>query len=315
MKAYSADLRERVLRAADQGMAHQEMAKVLGVSLATIGRYLKQRRERGHVRAKAIPGRPSKKMAALQAGLADQIQRFPDATLAQHAQYWEHNHSMQVSRWSVGRAFKRMGLTRKKKTLGATERDEKARRVWREEMKEVDATKLVVVDETGSNIGLTPLYAWAPRGQRAFGSVPRNYGKNTTLLASLSLDGMGAAMILEGSTDTLVFEQYIEQVLAPSLQPSQIVVMDNLSAHTGPTVRQAIEAKGCQLRFLPAYSPDLSPIEGAFSKLKAFLRRIGARTRQDLYEALGEALNQITSQDARGWFAHCGYLPAKQQAS
>ena len=315
MKAYSQDLRERVLRAADQGMAHQAIAKVLGVSLATIGRYLKQRRDMGHVRPKAIPGRPSKKMAALQAGLADQFQRFPDATLEQHAQYWQHNQGMQVSRWTVGRAVKRMGLTRKKKTVAASERNEEARLLWREEMKEVDANHLVVVDETGSNLGLTPLYAWAPKGQRAFGKVPRNYGKNTTLLASLSLSGMGAAMILEGSTDTLAFECYIEQVLVPSLQPGQIVVLDNLSAHTGPNVRQAIEAKGCQLRFLPAYSPDLSPIEGAFSKLKAFLRRIGARSRQDLYQALQDALDQITPQDARGWFAHCGYLPANQEAS
>jgi transposase len=175
-----------VLRAADQGMAHKEIARVLAVSLATLGRYLKQRRDMGQVRAKAIPGRPSKKMAALQAGLADQVQRFPDATLEQHAHYWEQQQGMQVSRWSVGRALKRMGLTRKKKTLGASERNEEARRRWREQMKGADANSLVVVDETGSNIGLTPLYAWAPKGQRALGRVPRNYGQNTTLLASLS---------------------------------------------------------------------------------------------------------------------------------
>ena len=315
MKAYSTDLRERVLRAADQGMAHKEIVKVLGVSLATIGRYLNQRREVGPVRAKAIPGRPGKKMAALQAGWADQFHQFADATLEQHAHYWEQNQGMQVSRWSVGRAIKRLGLTRKKKTLGASERNEEARRLWREEMKGADANALVVVDETGSNIGLTPLYAWAPKGQRALGSAPRNYGKNTTLVASLSLSGMGAAMILEGSTDTLAFESYIQQVLAPSLQPGQIVVMDNLSAHSSPKVRQAIEAKGCQVRFLPSSSPDFSPIEGAFSKIKAFLRRVGARTRQDLYQALRQALEQVTAQDARGWFAHCGYLPAKQEAS
>lgn len=180
-------------------------------------------------------------------------------------------------------------------------------------MKQVDASLLVIVDETGSNIGLTPLYAWAPRGQRALGSVPLNYGKNTTLLASLSLSGMGAAMILEGATDALAFETYIEQVLAPSLQPGQIVVMDNLSAHTGPRVRQAIQARGCQLLFLPSYSPDLSPIEEAFSKLKAFLRRIGARTHQDLYEALSQALDAITPLDALGWYSHCGYFPVQKE--
>jgi transposase len=182
-------------------------------------------------------------------------------------------------------------------------------------MKQVDATQLVIVDETGSNIGLTPLYAYAPRGERAYGSIPRNYGKNTTLLASLSLSGMGAAMILEGASDTLAFEYYVEHILAPSLKPSQIVVMDNLSSHIGPKVRQAIQARGCQLLFLPAYSPDLSPIEEAFSKLKTFLRRVGARTHEDLWQALADALETITPHDALGWFTHCGYFPADQEVS
>jgi transposase len=182
-------------------------------------------------------------------------------------------------------------------------------------MKHVDANQLVIVDETGSNIGLTPLYGWAPRGKRAYGSAPRNYGKNTTLLASLSLTGMGAAMILEGASDTAAFECFVEQVLAPSLKPGQIVVLDNLSSHTGPRVRQAIQAKGCQLLFLPAYSPDLSPIEEAFSKLKAFLRQVGARTREDLWQARSSALEIITPQDALDWFTHCGYFPADQGES
>ncbi len=158
----------------------------------------------------------------------------------------------------------------------------------------MDAKQLVGVDETGSNLGLTPLYGWALKGERAYGSAPRNYGKNTTLLASLSLQGMGAAMILEGPIDTLAFELSIEQILAPSLEPGQIVVMDNLSSHSSPKAEQAIQARGCQLLFLPAYSPDLSPIEEAFSKLKAFLRRVGARTREDLWQAISHALELIT---------------------
>ena len=182
-------------------------------------------------------------------------------------------------------------------------------------MKHVDANQLVIVDETGSNIGLTPIYAYAPRGKRAEGKVPRNTGKNTTLLASLSLQGMGAAFILEGSCDALAFELYVQQILAPSLKPGQIVVMDNLSSHTGPKVRQAIEAQGCQLRYLPAYSPDLAPIEQAFSKLKTFLRRIGPRTRDDLWQALADALLIITPQDALGYFTHCGYFPVDRLLS
>lgn len=163
------------------------------------------------------------------------------------------------------------------------------------------------MDVTGSHIAMTPLYAYAPRGQRAVGKVPRNYGANTTLMASLSRQGMGEAFILEGAADAVAFELYIEQILAPSLHSGQIVIMDNLSIHQGVHVRQAIEAKGCQLLFLPAYSPDLSPIEEAFSKLKAYLRRVGARTHEALFDVIAQALLTVTSADARGWFTHCGY--------
>ncbi len=122
-------------------------------------------------------------------------------------------------------------------------------------------------------------------------------------------------MILEGPSDSIACELYIEQLLAPSLQPGQIVVMDNLSSHTSYKVRQAIEARGCHLLFLPAYSPDLSPIEEAFSKLNAFLRRSGARTREDLCQAISQALELITPQDALGGVTHCGYFPAVGKAS
>jgi len=172
---------------------------------------------------------------------------------------------------------------------------------------------LVFVDECGSNIALTPSYARAPKGQRAHGSIPRNRGKNTTLIASLTLEGMGEAMILEGSANGAAFETYVEELLAPSLRTGQIVVMDNLKAHKSERVRQVIEDKGCQLLFLPGYSPDFSPIEETFSKLKMSLRRAGARTREALEEAICQALLTVTAQDARGWFTHCGYLPALQK--
>jgi transposase len=151
--------------------------------------------------------------------------------------------------------------------------------------------------------------ARSPKGKRAYGAIPRNRRANITLLAALSLQGMGEALILEGSADSAVFEISIEQILAPSLHTGQIVILDNLSTHTGEKVRHAIEARGCQLLFLPSYSPDLSPIEEAFSKLKAFLRQVGARTPETLQEAIGQALLTITAYDAHGWFRHCGYLP------
>jgi transposase len=195
--------------------------------------------------------------------------------------------------------------------VGASERNEQERAAWRGEVSQLPAKQLVFVDECGSNIALTPIYARAPKGERAKGSVPRNRGKNTTLIASLSLAGMGAAMILEGSANATAFEIYVEQLLLPSLQAGQIVVMDNLRAHKGERVRQAIEAKGCQVLFLPGYSPDFSPIEETFSKLKTYLRRAGARTREALEEAICQALLTVTAQDARGWFGHCGYVPVE----
>jgi transposase len=205
------------------------------------------------------------------------------------------------------------GLDAKKKSIGATERNEEERAAWRAKTCTLPTEDLVFIDEAGSNIALTPLYARAPRGERARGKVPRNRGKNTTLIAALSLVGMGAAMILEGSADTIAFEMYVEQILAPSLQTGQIVVMNNLQAHKSERIKQAIEAKGCQLLFLPGYSPDLSPIEEAFSKLKTALCRAGARTREALEEALAQALLTITAQDAQGWFQHCGYFLPEQE--
>jgi len=205
-------------------------------------------------------------------------------------------------------------LDPKKKTLGATERNEETRAAWRDHLKQLDARKLVVIDECGSNIGLTPLYARAPKGLRAYGSVPRNRGKNTTLIAAVGWSGMGESMIIEGSTNAAAFELYIEEILAPSLKEGQIVIMDNLAAHKGKKVQHLIQARGCQLLFLPGYSPDFSPIEETFSKLKTHLRRSGARTREALQEAICQALLTVTPQDAQGWFRHCGYLPAEGRA-
>ena len=194
----------------------------------------------------------------------------------------------------------------------ATERNEEERAAWREQASQLPTEALVFIDECGSNIALTPLYARAPKGERARANVPRNRGKNTTLIAARSLEGMGAAMILEGSANTTAFELYVEQILAPSLQAGQIVIMDNLQAHKSARVSLAIEAESCQLLFLPSYSPDHSPIEEAFSKLKTALRRAGARTREALEEALGQALLTLTVQDAQGWSNIAAILPPKK---
>jgi transposase len=167
------------------------------------------------------------------------------------------------------------------------------------------------VDEMGAHTSLAPLYAYSPRGNRAFFKMPRNRGKNTTLLASIGWEGMGPSMAVEGSTTKKVFETYIEHFLTPVLRPGQVVIMDNLGAHKGERVRELVESRGCELLYLPPYSPDLNPIEEAFSKVKGLLRGAGSRTRGALIEAMGRALDAVASRDARGFFEHCGYrLPA-----
>ena len=142
--------------------------------------------------------------------------------------------------------------------------------------------------------------------------MPRNWGANVTLVSSMSLEGMGPSLAVEGSTTKVVFEAYVERVLAPTLKPGQIVVMDNLSSHKGSRIRELIEGRGCELLYLPPYSPDLNPIEEAFAKLKTLLRRAGARTRETLIEAMGRALAAVTASDARGFFKHRGYRPLAQ---
>lgn len=192
--------------------------------------------------------------------------------------------------------------------MGASERDEWLRAAWRVLVCEaLDAGRLVFVDEMGANTSLAPVHAWSRRGRRARLSAPRNRGKNTTLLASMSSEGMGPTLAVQGGTTKAVFEAYVERMLAPTLRAGQVVVMDNLSAHKGEEVRELIEGRGCELLFLPPYSPDLNPIEEAFSKIKGLLRKAEARTREALIEAMGKAISTVTARDIRGFFEHCGY--------
>lgn len=204
------------------------------------------------------------------------------------------------------------GLDAEQKALAASERDEAARTAWREAVARRDPEQLVFVDESGTHTSLTRLYGWAPHDRRASGSVPRNHGKNTTLVAALTPGGLQEPWLIEGAITTETFEWYIREQLAPQLRPGQVVVLDNLSVHKAASIRHALAARGCELLFLPPYSPDFTPIEQAFSKLKAILRGLGARTHEALVEAMHGAVEAITPADASAWFAHAGYpLPAQ----
>jgi transposase len=172
--------------------------------------------------------------------------------------------------------------------------------------------RLVFVDECGTHTSLAPIYGYAPKSERLRLSVPRRRGKNTAVLSSMSLGGMGPTLAVEGATTAAVFEAYVEQVLAPSLRAGQVVVMDNLGAHRPKRVRELIEGRGCELLYLPSYSPDYTPIEEAFAKIKQLLRRAAARSKGVLLEAIGAALSAVSAADAQSFFEHAGYRRAGQ---
>jgi transposase len=203
------------------------------------------------------------------------------------------------------------GLAAQKTSLHASERDtervQQARADYQELIETQDMERLKFIDESGINLAMTRAYGRGPRGERVVGAVPHNYGPNVTMIAALSLPGVEAVMTIDGATDADVFRAYVEQVLCPTLTAGDIVVMDNLRVHKVAGIRDRIEERGARLVFLPPYSPDLSPIEPCWSKLKTLLRAAQARTREALDAALQKALAAVRPSDAHSWFRHCGY--------
>jgi transposase len=171
----------------------------------------------------------------------------------------------------------------------------------------LDLERFKFVDESGVNLAMTRLFGRAPRGERVTDSVPQNYGENVTMLGALSLGGVEALMTVNGATDGDIFLVFVREMLAPALSEGDVVIWDNLGAHRSAVVREAVEARGATVMFLPPYSPDMNPIERCWSKIKTFLRAAKARTREALEAALKQALATVTESDARAWFEHSGY--------
>jgi transposase len=307
MNAYSEDLRKKIVEAVERGMPKIEAARTFGVGISSVKRYVASYREGRSLAPKKRPGSKPKLDEGARKLLEANLEEHQEATLPQRREFLRGVCGVSVSDSTVSRTLRCLGWTRKR-SVSAVERDEWLRAAWRTLVAEgLDAERLVFVDEMGVNTSLFPLYAWSRRGERALASVPRNWGANVTLLASMSAEGMGPCLAVEGPTTGEVFETYLKRALAPTLGRGQVVVMDNLSSHKGAWVRELIEGRGCELIYLPPYSPDLNPIEEAFAKLKALLRRAGARTHEALIEAIGRALGAVTASDARGFFEHRGY--------
>lgn len=202
-------------------------------------------------------------------------------------------------------------MSSKKKSLRAAEQDRPdvkgQRNGWREKIADVDLPRLVFLDESGAKTNMTRLHGRSFDGRRVVDATPHGHWCTTTMLSSIRLDGTTAAMVIEGATDAPVFQAYVNNVLVPTLRPGDIVVMDNLAPHKNAAVAEAIEAAGAEVWLLPPYSPDFNPIEKMWSKIRAFLRAIKARTYEALLQAIAAALRTVTASDATGWFTSCGY--------
>lgn len=309
MRPISIDLRIRIVAAVEAG-EHSlgELAELFSVDLSTIVRLLQRFRSTGSVQPKAHGGgaRPKLDREAV-TRLLELVRQQPDATLAE----LRTRLGVPCSIMTIFRVLRRHLITRKKKTQHARERDtsrvQKQRRAFRKKLATVAPEHLVFVDETGATTAMGRTYGRAPVGERVQATTPGIW-KNVTLISGLRTSGVVAPMALPGATDRPVFETYVAQVLVPELRPGDVVVWDNLSPHKSLPAIAAIEAVGARVEPLPVYSPDLSPIEEMFSKIKEGLRSIAARSIETVIGAMGQALNKVTQHDAFGWFQdRCAY--------
>jgi transposase len=303
MRAYSPDLRERILAAVDRGKGSlREIADLFLVSLSSIVRLLRRYRASGSLLPKPHAGGPSPLLDADACQcLRDLVQKQPDATLAE----LRERLGIPCSLSTLCRTLQRLGLSRKKKTRHADEQDTPAVQAKRADFEErlaaVDPTHLIFVDEMGATTAMTRTYGRAPIGERVVGSAPGAWD-NVTLIAGLRPSGVVAPCAFAGATDLEAFQTYVEEVLVPVLQPEDVVVWDNLKPHKNRVVIAAVQAAGARVEPLPPYSPDETPIEELFSKVKTHLRKVAARTKDTVIQALGDALNWVTPKDCFGWF-------------
>jgi len=303
MPVYSQDLRKRVIDTIERrdGSLRQIAQRFL-VSLSFLVRLRRHYRTTGSLEPKPHGGGRSPALNPAQfKRLAALIRKKPDATLEELRQRL----GVDCSTMAIVRALKKLKITRKKKVLHAQEQDspegQQKRRDFVEEIAGVDPKRLVFVDESGANTSMTRTHGRAPVGERVHGAVPGHWD-SVTLICGLRLSGVTAPVVCQGATDTPAFESYVEQVLVPELQPNDVVIWDNLQPHKAAAVVAAVEQAGARVVPLPPSSPDLTPIEEMFSKVKGALRSAAARSTVAITAAIGSALHDVSQQDILGWF-------------
>jgi transposase len=303
MRPYSQDLRQRIIDTVARGEGSlRQIAQRFLVNVSTIVRLLNRQRLTGSAEPKPhAGGRRSALGPDDLERLRELIREQPDATFEE----LRDRLGVNCSRMAIFRAVNRLRITRKKKVLHATSRDTpKARRqrsAFRRKLAGIEPQRLVFVDETGTNTAMTRTYGRAPVGERVTGAVP-GFWTTMTLICGLRLSGVTAPLVFQGATDTATFETYVEQSLAPRLHPGDVVIWDNLTPHKAKSVEKTVERAGARVIRLPPSSPDYSPIEEMFSKVKGELKSAAARTTDTLTTAIGCALSHVTPEDIVGWF-------------
>jgi transposase len=303
MRPLSQDLRQRILDTVARGEGSlRQIAKRFLVNLSTVVRLLKRHRETGSAEPKPHAGgrQPALGSDDLKR-LRELIPQQPDATLDE----LRERLGVDCSDMAISRALKKLRITRKKKVLHASERDtpkvRRQRQAFRKTVAEIEPEHLVFVDETGANTAMTRTHGRVPEGERVPGAVP-GFWTTLTLICGLRLSGVTAPLVFQGATDTATFESYVEQALVPQLHPGDVVIWDNLKPHKAKSVVEAVEGADARLIPLPPSSPDYSPIEEMFSKVKGALKSAAARTTDTVTTAIGTALRDVTPQDIVGWF-------------
>ncbi|MEH2005416.1 IS630 family transposase [Nostoc sp.] len=313
MKAYSLDLRQKIIDIyLEGGISQRQLAKRFRVALSFVEKLLKQYREIGSIAPKVRIQQTPRKLNAQQLNILKEIVEVnKDATLNELRSHLQQKIGVLIGQTTMDRMLRMMNIKVKKKTLHPSEKESERVQLLRVEfwqlVQGILAEDLIFIDESGVNLSLVRLFARAPKGKRAYAPRPQKRNKNVSLIGAIALKGVITQVSLLGATDGLTFEAFISQKLVPKLWKGASVVMDNCSIHKGQEIEALIEAAGAKLIYLPPYSPDFSPIENCWSKIKSILRSLGARNYPDLAIAIEEAFSQVSLNNIRGWFTHCCY--------
>ena len=310
-KALSLDLRTRVLAAIAGGLSCRQAAQRFGVSASSAIRWRGLERRQGDARPKALGGdRRSGRIEARAGLILGLVEATPDITLEELRTAARGPRRGSGLRQPVALLCPAADHAQKRPRTRPSRRGQdilRRRQEWFDDQLDLDPARLVFIDETWASTNMARRYGRALRGQRLRASVPHGHWKTTTFVAGLRLTGLVAPFVLDGPINRDAFEVYVEKVLVPELRLGDVVVMDNLSSHKGPSVRALIEAAGATLLYLPPYSPDFNPIENAFAKLKALLRKAAERTIDGLWAAIGRLIDTFTPSECANYFTAAGY--------